>query len=66
MGEAEGAVDEGHAVFAAQAEVGDHDVDGVIFQDADGTGDVGGYVDVEAIFKGGAEALTGVLFVVYD
>jgi hypothetical protein len=66
MREMEGAVDEGHAILAAEAQVGDHEVDGVVLQDADGAGDVSRDIDVEAVLEGGTEAFAGVLFVVND
>jgi hypothetical protein len=65
MGEAEGAIDELHAILAGEAEIGDDEVDGVVFQDADGAGNVGGDIDVETVLEGGAEAFAGVFFVVY-
>ena len=66
MREAQGAVDKLHAILGAEAQVGDHEVDGVVLEDAEGAGDVSGDVDVEAVLERGAQPLAGVLFVVND
>ncbi len=66
VGELGGGIDEIHAGVAAEAEVGEEEVDLFVFEDEEGLGVVGGEVDVEIVFEGGAEAFAGGAFVVND
>ena len=67
-GHLERAVDEGHAVFRAKAQVGQEQIDALAFQDGKRPGHVGGGVNLEirVVLQRTAQPVAGVLFVVYD
>jgi hypothetical protein len=66
MWEAQGAVDESHAILGAEAEIGDHQIDGIILEHTEGAGDIAGDIDVKAVLESGAKAVASVLFVIND
>jgi hypothetical protein len=65
-GHLECAIDEGHAIVRAEAQIGEQEVDRLCFQKAQRSGNIRGDIDVEIVFERLAQAVPGILFVVDD
>ena len=60
------ALDQGHAIFAAQPKIGQEKIDLLAFEHGHGPADVGRHIDVILVLQQTAQPVPGVLLVIDD